>query len=90
MRTGVEVADTRHLSNRKDQAMLTVTEQKLQLGSMKTHELVAYWNIIQAGRRMLSDDATRAKLGRHLPIVDRLLSDRGVAHEVGKRTKRAT
>jgi len=69
--------------------MLTLTEQKLQLSRMKTNELVAYWNIMQAGRRMISNDATRSQFRRHQPIVDRLLVDRGVAHEVGKRTKRA-
>lgn len=55
-----------------------------QLDTMSDRELVAYWNIMQFPGLVVG-----SRNAEHLPIVDGLLSERGIAHERGSRTAAA-
>jgi hypothetical protein len=54
---------------------------KDELAKLTNTELVAYWNIIQMGKRMGGFEDNE-------PIVDELLTERGIAHEANKLTKK--
>lgn len=55
-----------------------------QLDKMSDGELVAYWNVLQMGQRMIQDAEAKNKTERHLPIVSELLAERNIPHEQGK------
>ena len=63
--------------------MANTTTPKQELSKMRDSELVAYWNIIQMGKRMIGGGNNE-----HEPIVDALLTERGITHETGKLTNR--
>jgi len=54
----------------------------IQFRSMTTRELVAYWNILTMGSKMLQ--ITDKEHERHLKMIDVVLSDRGFKCEKGK------
>lgn len=57
-----------------------------ELARMSDRELVAYWNVLQFGNRMFrSAEADRIN-AVHKPIVDHLLTQRGIPHVDGRRT----
>ena len=63
--------------------MANTTTPKQELSKMRDSELVAYWNIIQMGKRMIG-----GANGVLEPYVEELLTERGIAHEAGKLTNR--
>lgn len=62
--------------------------EEQELDRMSNDELAAYWNVLQAGKRMIQAGDVE-KLRRHEPIVDRLLTARNIPHEAGKRINRS-
>ncbi len=57
------------------------------LSCLSDIELVSYWNILQAGKRMLQLHVGDRS---HEVIVERLLTKRNIPHESGKRIKIGT
>lgn len=60
-------------------------DERTQLNEMTDHELASYWNILQFPCLRVGTQATN-KHDNHVTIVDSLLNERGIPHEVGKRT----
>ena len=56
------------------------------LDALTDREAVAYWNILQFPVLVISD----GKPERHRPIMDAILTRRGIPHQPGKRTVLAT
>lgn len=61
-----------------------MTDERTELAKMTNAELVAYWNVLQMSGKTIQNNEAKAKTERHLPLVDELLSRRGIAHEQGK------
>lgn len=57
---------------------------KSKLQQMTDRELVAYWNIIQAGARMFQ---VGNQCQNHHSIVSEILTERKIPHQMGKRTE---
>ncbi len=53
---------------------------KQQLAELTNREIVAYWNILQMGCKMLGGGKTNP----HLPLVGELLIERSIPHEEGR------
>ncbi len=62
----------------------TPEQERADLRTMTTRELVAYWNVMQFPGLVITD----GKQERHLVMVDEILTERGVAHQRGKLTDR--
>ena len=60
-----------------------MTKSKLQ--QLSDRELIAYWNIIQAGARMFQ---IGNQCQNHYSIVSEILTERKISHEIGKRLKK--
>lgn len=66
--------------------MTLVQHETDQLSTMSDHQAVAYWNILQFGMRgLVIGDPGKSE--RHIGIMDGILAERGIAHEVGALTK---
>lgn len=63
-----------------------MNDERAKLNRLSNTALVAYWNILNAPVMTIDDEG---KVERHTAILDNLLSERGIAHERGKRTTRA-
>ncbi len=51
---------------------------------MSNNELVAYWNIMQYPAFHNADAANQRE--RHIPLVSDELTERGIPHQISKRT----
>lgn len=60
-----------------------------QLATMTDQEAAAYWNVLQFSARMMTVGDDGGKQERHVAIMDAILTERGIAHEVGALTKAA-
>lgn len=57
-----------------------------QLATLSDHQAVAYWNILQFGMRgLVIGDPGKSE--RHIGIMDGILTERGIPHEVGALTR---
>lgn len=54
------------------------------LDDMEDTELVAYWNILQMGQRMIRNTEAHEQGERHIPILTEILTEREIPHENGK------
>jgi hypothetical protein len=59
-----------------------VASERTLLKMMPLRELVAYWNVLMMGRRMVCVDDGMGE--RHIQIVDELLTENGIPHEQNK------
>lgn len=60
-------------------------DEKTELDEMTDYELINYWNMLQFPCLRIGAQATNER-ERHVVIVNSLLNERGISHEVGKRT----
>ena len=61
-----------------------MTNDKIELAKMTARELIAYWNSLQMGKKML---ATIGPDNGHEAIVDELLDERSIPHKENKLIK---
>jgi len=64
---------------------MTDTQVRTELKKMDDGELVAWWNILQTPGIKLAE--AQEQKDQHQPIMIELLTERGIPHEIGKRTR---